>query len=270
MGELGRQLPQYKRPPLVEMICGIQFDSLVKFSSVHFGEFLEVVKAEYPEFEDQTPLADVFEGTPPLPRSFSPQILEKLPLPRVFYKDQTGNFLLQVQPSRFLSNWRKQKDSDEYPRFGAALERFARGWNVFLEFLDRSGIGTPSVNQYELSYINHIISGQNSSFPVALAEFLPMFSWMAEGQKFSSVLEGVGSRVKFALPDSKGALHISINHGKRATDGAGIAVIDLTVRGPANPDWSDMSDWFAVAHQNAVLMFAEIMSSKAQDSWGRE
>ena len=97
-----------------------------------------------------------------------------------------------------------------------------------------------------------------------------MFSWVAEKQKISSVLEGVISRVKFALPESKGALHLSISHGKRKTDGVGIAVIDLTVRGPAKADWSDMSDWFALAHENAVMTFMAITSSKAQDSWGRE
>jgi uncharacterized protein (TIGR04255 family) len=270
MGESDLQLPHYKRPPLVETVCGIQFEPLAKFSSVHFGEFWEVVKAEYPEVEDQTPLPEVLEGTPAQAPHLSAQIMEKLPLPRVFYKDRTGNFLLQVQPSRFLSNWRKQKDSDEYPRFGAAQEKFARGWKVFLEFLDRSGIGKPSANQYELSYINHITAGEAGSFPLALAEFLPMFSWVTESRKFSSALEVVGSRLKYALPESKGALYVTINHGTRKTDGASIAVIDLTVRGPAKEDWSDFSDWFALAHESAVLMFMEITSPSAQAIWGRE
>jgi uncharacterized protein (TIGR04255 family) len=229
-----------------------------------------VVKAEYPEVEDQPPLPEVFEGaTPPVP-GLSAQVVDRLPLPRLFYKDRTGNFLLQVQPSRFLSNWRKQKDSDEYPRFGASQEKFVRGWKTFLEFLDSSGIGRPSVNQYELSYINHISAEKGGSFPLALAEFLPMFSWVAESRKFSSALEVAGSRIKYSLPDSKGALHVTINHGTRKSDGASIAVIDLTVRGPAKEDWSDFRDRFALAHESAVLMFVDITSPSAQALWERE
>ncbi|MDO8433385.1 MAG: TIGR04255 family protein [Candidatus Binatus sp.] len=269
MSEPDRHLAHYTRPPLVETVCGIQFGSLAKFSAVHFGEFWDVVKGEYPEIEDQPPLMEVFEGTPPSMLKPAAQMLEKLPLPRVFYKDRTGNFLLQVQPSRFLSNWRKQKESDEYPRFGAAQERFLKGWRNFLEFLSASGIGTPSANQYELSYINHV-TGSAGTFPLALAEFLPMFSWITQEEKLPSVLETVVSRVKYALPESKGALYVSISHGTRTTDGAGVAVIDLTARGPAKADWSDLKDWFAVAHECAVLTFTEMTSLNAHTIWGRD
>jgi uncharacterized protein (TIGR04255 family) len=263
-------LPSYKKPPLNEVVCGVQFVPFPGFRSTHFGRFADRLQARYPKTEDREPLADVYEGEQ------GPQVKDELitlqmpPLRRVFYVDPTGNYLLQLQPSRFLSNWRKQKDSDAYPRFTAAFDRFKEGWRDLLEFAKAEGIGQPQVNQYELSYINHIPES-SVPFPEGMQHYLRFFSWA--NIRSSQVLRAPRSgtfRFQFALSGHQGTLHVTVNHGKRMTDQKGILLVDLTARGPARFDWSDIDEWFATAHATIVNGFTDMTTPEAHEIWGRE
>ena len=133
-----RDLPSYLKPPVIEVIfCGVQFEPIKEFSSVHFGKFLARTAPEYPSTQDREPLSDVLEGQrgPEVSDQLLALSLSLPPLRRVFYLDRTGNYLLQVQASRFLANWRKQREEDEYPHFEATYARFLNGWQQFRDFL---------------------------------------------------------------------------------------------------------------------------------------
>jgi uncharacterized protein (TIGR04255 family) len=259
-------LPEYEKPPVIEVVCGVQFDHLRGFSSVHFGEFWRRVKKDYPRTEDKPPLGEAFDDRP-VPESKVEMV--EFPIPRVFYIDSSGNYLLQVQPSRFLANWRKEKEQDQYPRFNEAQRRFLEGWNIFVGFLKDVDVGTPSVNQYELTYINHILE-EEKSYPLGIQHYLPVFSWTsAQSIKFLPPPRSVGLRFKFRLPDSKGTLNVTVDHGQRLVDRKGILVVDLTARGPARKDWSDMDEWFSVAHEWIVRGFTDLTSQVAHREWRR-
>jgi uncharacterized protein (TIGR04255 family) len=151
-------LPKYARPPLVEVVSGVQFDTLASFKAVHFGAFRQLVKAEYPDIEDHSELAEVRRTTAGQAPQLVAQFASGPMFPRVFYLSRDRDFLLQLQRTRFLGNWRKQKETDEYPRFSIAHERFRAGWRTFVEFLQKEGIGKPVTNTYELQYVNHILA----------------------------------------------------------------------------------------------------------------
>jgi uncharacterized protein (TIGR04255 family) len=187
----------------------------------------------------------------------------------VFYIDTSGNFLLQVQPSRFLANWRRLRDEEEYPRFGATYRRFLEGWSTFLRFVRESGVGIPEANQYELTYINHI-SPREGGFPAEVESYMPIFSW-SRGQSlgFLPRPSSVSMRLRFPLPDNKGALHLKVDHGRRKRDDKEALVVDFTARGPAAPDWSDLEAWFATAHEHVVNGFTDLTSPAAHMHWGR-
>jgi len=262
-----RTLPEYKEPPVFEVVCGVQFDPLVSFSSVHFGEFWQRVKKDYPRTEDRPPLAEVFEG------GKSPvvgaEIIDIPPLRRVFFIDPTENFLLQVQPSRFLANWRKAKGADEYPRYSAAQDRFIKGWKVFVDFASEAGLGIPQANQYELTYINHIVEA-GGTYPEAIEHLVPTFSWKsAQSTKFLPVPQSALIGLQFSLPDSKGVLYVSLKHGTRLNDQKGVLIVELTARGAAKSDWSDLAGWFDVAHEWIVQGFTDLTSPSAHQIWGR-
>jgi len=261
-------LPEYKYPPVIEVVCGVQFDPLPGFQSVHLGQFWQRVRDHYPKAEDRAPLSDVREmdeGT-----TAGAELLAELPpLRRVFCVDATGNFLLQVQPSRFLSNWRKERPSDDYPRYTVALGRFREGWHTFVAFVREGSLGALSTNQYELTYINHIPE-EGEPYPVGIERYLPVFAWKsAQSLPFLPAPRAASMRLQFALPEGKGRLHVTVNHGRPRDDGKGLLVLDLTARGPARPDWSDMEDWFAMAHEWIVRGFTDLTSPAAHRAWNR-
>ncbi|MBI3855403.1 MAG: TIGR04255 family protein [Planctomycetes bacterium] len=234
-------------------------------SRLHYGEFRELVKGEYPNTEDRMPIADLFENrkVPTIPET-----LEVPPLRRVFYIDASGNFLLQLQPSRFLANWRRMRAEDEYPRFGAAYKRFLTGWDLFLRFARDRGLGTPMANQYELTYINHIVA-MEAGFPAGIESFMPLFSWSAaRSLRFLPPPLGLAMRLRFPLPENSGVLHLKVDHGRRQHDDKEILVLEFTARGPAAPDWSDMKRWFGIAHEQIVNGFTDLTSPAAHRQWG--
>jgi uncharacterized protein (TIGR04255 family) len=265
-----RDLPSYRKPPINEVVCGVQFEEIPGFSSIHYGRLLQRIAADYPSTEDQPPLAEVFEVESGREVQMQQGILTIPPLRRVWYIDPSGNYLLQVQPSRFHANWRHRRDEDEYPRFEAAYDRFLGGWKAFLEFLDAEKLPAPRANQYELTYINHIPEA-TVPFPAGMEEHLGLFNWRnAQALKFLPAPRTAQIRVSFPLPDTKGMLTVAITHGVRKSDKKGLTVMELTARGSARGDTADMSAWFALAHEWIVKGFTDLTTTEAHKRWDRE
>ena len=260
-------LPSYRHPPVVEVICGVQFEDLTAFSTVHYGRFSSRIAREYPRTEDRLPLPEVFEGA----REEQLVTLSLPPLRRVFYISDDENYLLQVQSSRFHANWRRRRDEDEYPRFPATYDRFLRGWNEFTDFLRGEKIDAPKVNQYELTYINHIHEA-GTPFPEGIQDQLGCFTWRAaQTSKFLPAPRAVNLRLQFALPDNKGSLHITVSHGTtRTKDPKGVMVMEITARGPAKSDASDMETWLELAHEWIVRGFTDLTTVEAHQRWERQ
>ncbi len=151
-------LPDYDLPPVIEVVCGLQFEALEGFQATAFGLLWQRFRAEYPTCEQQPPLAQVIERYgEPVAEESRVGVSNVLPLPRMFFIHQTPCWLLQVQGDRFLHNWRKANETDVYPHFPEVFKRFWSAWERFLEFCRDEKIGPPQVNQLEVTYINHIL-----------------------------------------------------------------------------------------------------------------
>src|SRR5438552_8033684 len=93
------------------------------------------------------------------------------PLRRVFLIHSDRTYLMQLQPDRFIHNWRKTIDSDEYPNFETAKQKFMRGWELFRGFVSDRQLGSIEIKGYEVTYVNHIFSEQGS-LPLAAETYL--------------------------------------------------------------------------------------------------
>lgn len=261
-------LPEYSAPPVVEVVCGVQFEPLASFQSVHFGEFWRQIRDDYPRTEDKPPLINVSDDAGQIKPEFLTS--DTPPLRRVFYIASDGSFLLQVQPSRFLCNWRRQERADSYPRFHATFDRFAKGWRSFRSFLHDSELGIPATSLYELTYINHF-SEPAEGFPIGIQRYMPVFEWKrAQSVNFLPAPNGAVLALQFVLPEKRGSLRVSVNHGHRREDGRGVLIVELTARGQASPDWSDLNAWFSTAHEWIVRGFTDLTSPEAHQEWGRQ
>jgi uncharacterized protein (TIGR04255 family) len=260
-------LPEFGRPPLIEVVCGLQFEAIA-LKTVHLGDFWQAMREIYPSFEDHPPLADIVTEGDALHLEHE-QYLEMPPLRRVFFVDKTKNFLLQLSASRFIANWRRMNETDEYPRFDAAYAKFTDGWRRFQEYVLRNDIGQLRPSHYELTYINHIPEASGHLHAQA-DELFTFFRWPTlQPDLFDSPLRGTNLRFNVRFKDARGNLTVVLTHGERS-DGRRIFILELTARGAAAADGSDREQWFSFAHEAIVQTFVSITTAKAHERWGRK
>jgi uncharacterized protein (TIGR04255 family) len=260
VGQTAMPLPKYRNPPVVEVVIGLSLAPITKLSSVHYGAFWEIVKSEYPYSEDNAPLVEEVPAV-----QF--EVLQMPPLRRVFLIHTDRTYLMQLQQDRFVHNWRKTKDSDEYPNFQAAKEKFLHGWELFQKFVAEKQLGTLEVKGYEVTYINHFIE-KPGSFPLAAETYLPVFNWKgARSDGFLPDPSVLGLDLRFPMPDNRGFLRVSVKHGKRPTDDADVMLMQMTAQGSAKQEESDMESWLELAHEWIVRGFTDLTSKQAHEKW---
>jgi len=261
-------LPHFESPPINEVVCGVQFKHLERWKTAHFGAFwCQKVREAYPKVEDQQPLivqpdpvtGQLLDGTPPKLTEGS-----LLPLRRVWLVDSTGRYLIQIDPPRFLHNWRRLEDTDPYPRFADAYSRFTSSLELYTSFVKELSLGDPSPNLYELTYVNHILE-EKAAFPERMDRFLNFYRW-EPGGTFLAQPQAFECLLAIPLPDKAGKLSISVKHGTRTSDNKAVLVLDLTARGTAT---MKMDEWFQIAHETIVRGFVEITTEEAHRAWVR-
>ena len=265
------RLPSYERPPVIEVVCGVQYEPIGGFQATAFGLLWQRLRKEYPVVEQKPPLAEVIERFGNEATDGGGIEVSKMPpLPRLFFVHSIPNWLLQVQADRFLHNWRKTKDSDVYPRFPQVFGKFWSAWNDFLEFCSDEKLGDPQINQLEVTYINHIVQGNGWSGLGAIGEVFPDFHWRDE-RSFLHSPESLAWKATFALPKECGRLHVSLRHALRRDDGKPVLLCDLTARGiPKARDSDAIRAWFHLGREWIVRGFADLTSEHVQkEIWRR-
>lgn len=265
-------LPEYATPPVIEVVCGISFAPLHQFQAVHYGLLWERMKDSFPNIEEHPPFAMPVEQLEPLTiRVSEVQLMDRPPLPRVWFLDQPGNAIIQVQRDAFLHNWRKLKPDDRYPRFRTVIESFQQHLKTFGAFVADTGFGRITPIQCELTYINHIFEGPLWSKGKPLNHLLPDFQWREKRDRFLPTYEGVNWRTAYRLPEGQGRLHATTQIGFLRAAGQPLVSLELKARGiNDSKSVEDIWPWFEMAHEWIVRGFTDMTSEKAQNElWGR-
>ena len=153
-------LPDFEKPPIVEVVSGIQFKSIKDLTGPNLSLLGEKFKTEYPAVKEVLPLAPVLESYDDASEREMASFDHMFGLTRYWFETTDSNGLIQVQKDRFLHNWRKEKDSDKYPHYNYVIGKFRSSLEVFEAFLDEKKIGKVQLTQLELTYVNHILKGE--------------------------------------------------------------------------------------------------------------
>ncbi len=55
------KLPEFEKPPVNEVVIGVQFDQIENFGAVHPGMYWQTIQKKYPKVSDQIPLGSASE-----------------------------------------------------------------------------------------------------------------------------------------------------------------------------------------------------------------
>jgi len=265
-----KPLPEFDRPPLDEVVLGVQFEPLEKFRSGHLGLYWSRVKSRYPTTDDQPPLLHIKEKPEVEPQQ-PPTVMLQLPsIPRCWFVDESKTLLIQLQQDRFIRNWRQVEGDEAYPRFPRLAQDFRREWEVFLAFLSDENLGEAKVNQCELTYVNNVERGSGWNELSDLPKVFSLLRAPKEGG-FLPPPELMSWELRYKLPDGRGRLRAQMTPVFRARDMKMALQLNLTVRGaPAGASPEQVFAWFDLAHEWAVRGFCELTEPSMRQLWGEK
>lgn len=276
-------LPDFKRPPLVEVVLGVQFSELTGYRTHHAGLLWERhFRRDFPRCVERPPIEAVFEtfGRASLgPPSLKVQIVEAPGpiVPRLWFIKDDHTELIQMQADRFLHNWRSEQKAP-YPRYEPIRERFFHELKKVESFLDGEKIGALEPNQCEVTYVNHVALADGADPWTQLHRIFGV--WQSfdalplDGGARLPAPEGADLSLRFIIHDPKsgeplGRLHIQAQPAI-ATETRRIMRLNLTARGaPSTPTHQGVADFLDLGRAAVVRGFAAVTTPEMHDFWER-
>lgn len=260
------QKVRFERPPVVEVVCGVQFGTLASLRAAHVGVFWEKIRTEFPAVDEAPPLSPVIETQGLQSLEIAVGLIP--PLPRTWFLTEDGHRLIQLQRDRFVYNWRRSSPDDgDYPSYDNVIVDFERVWHTFENFVTEENLGELVARQLELAYVNIIPFSQiPDSDPVFLDH-----ARNSSPERFLPAPESFEWRTSYPLPNDSGRLHVLISSAREVASGAPVRRLEMTARGvnDAAPT-GDMRSWFDLAHEWIVRGFTDVTTTRMQtEVWRR-
>lgn len=264
----------FRHPPVVETVLGIQFERIQGLTNAHFGAFWQQRKASWPQVDDAPPLEEQFE-------TFGKQLgwnralqlkLTQSPSVRAQIRNVAGDRMIQLQNCRLHYNW-IGRPGQEYPRYRTVRPEFDQVLREFREFVSEQALGELIVNQWEVTYVNHMLRGKLWDRPEEWATLFASLPVLASTPE-STRLEGFGGHWHFEIEPQRGRLHVELQHAFVGGDDKQEAlVMKLTARGPVQNDQDAtvaVDEGLNLGHDIIVTSFRDLTSQEAHDYWNRE
>ena len=262
----------FQVPPLEESVLSVQFEQLPSFTLLHAGRYWSEILGvdDWPEVREEGYLDDRFErfdeeGTwGPLPQ---PRIVPSSAPNRAQFRTGIGDRMIQVQQSRFILNWLRR--NGEYPRYSVLREEFDREYARFVDFILSLGIEEPVPNQWEVTYVNHLVRGEDWETLEDWNKLFPTLHVPPSANE-TVVPDVISIDSTYLIEKEKGRLRVSFRRAKHRESGQEVIKLDLTARGPLGGDaGTEMMAGLDLGHRAVVETFAAVSSEYAHERWGR-
>lgn len=262
----------FLNPPLVETALSVQFDELADFRTSHFGLFQQYSEGRFAVGEDLPRLPPVFEVFPRSAGLGFPmvQVGPAAGPSRVMFRDASDeSFLVQVQPDRFVLNWRRSADAKPYGRFAAVRDRFLKELAHFGAFCDHEQLGSIAPNLVEVVYVNHIETALGESAPALFSKVLGVTAAKTDAGESDFEIAQLNRVYPIGLPS--GRLYVEAGLAQRAGQQTFVALSLAARLHTASRDASGINESLELAHQSVVHAFCSLTDHAVQvDRWGRK
>ncbi len=278
MNKTNVPLPSYENPPVTEVALSVQFGPLQKMRAAHLGRLWSSFPADgFVRTEDHAPLEPVIESFDPglYPQNFGIKLrsFDTPPVPRVWFLNRTGTELIQVQPDRFVQNWRKVDADAEYVRYPRVREQFSRSFDIFEGFVRTEELGEIIADQCEVTYTNHLPVGSGWDQQGHLDKVVTV--WKSEtSDDFLPTPEAASLAVRYIIPGADGApagrLYVDLQPAFRKPDFDPVLILTLTARGaPLGEGRAGIMKFFDLGREWIVRGFTSITTDEMHDIWRR-
>lgn len=257
----------YRKPPLIEVVCGVQFEAVSQFTVGHVGKLWD---AKYPAYRECVELFPLITALEPLPNISLPNNLSvgQTLMPRCGLIAADNSAIIQVQRDAFYYNWQKKDADDAYPRYEIVVDRFESEFKAFEEFLSGLG-GSIRPLQFELTYLNEIpIRNEYHGLQV-----LKDARWVEDDSRYLPDPEIISLDCSFLLRSGNGRLRNQFKNMLKS-DGSMVYQWSLSVRGidgaGSRLSPAAMRKWFDEARECIVHSFADLADVEFQNRvWER-
>lgn len=259
----------FARPPVVETVLSVQFEKLPAMRSVHFGLFWNEIRNRFSKVEDRPALPVTFEQKDqPLSNKVHLQFesVESLGVQRIWLLDKTGTEMVQIQNDRFVKNWRKQTTAP-YPRYEKVVKpSFEKDLRLFQRFLKKENLGLLKINQCEITYVNHIISGEGWDSWGDIAKVFSFYSPVKGSPPGAA--NDFSIKLRFPITGSKkewiGWLYVDVQPALNAADKKPMYAMTLTARGMCGKGY----EFFDIGRECINRSFVELTTKHMHKIWG--
>lgn len=264
-------LPDFERPPVVEVNLGIEFGALRPMRAAHVGLFWSKLRSDYPTLQEQPPLNSAIErfDEPAQPLSVSFEVLDAPPPLRTWLLTADGSRLLQIQNDRFVHNWRRMTAGSPYPRYETVRDEFSTRLEAFRSFVVGERLGTLDVVQAEVNYVNQLVAGDVWDRPGNLDRAVTM--WKASDATALRNPEEVRVVERHRVESKDGTaarLYISLTP-QASIAGKAAVLLTLTVRGRPAEGTGGLLEFFDFGRELIVRTFADVTTPAMHATWGR-
>lgn len=265
----------FEHPPVNEVAFSVQFASEVTDEVGILASFLPKLRerfpGQYPGLEKQPPVPPASEtfGSGPFQQQIQLQLLQTPPALRYWLLSADKRFLVQIQPDRFMFNWRAQEPDDEYPHYDTLRPRFEELLGLFLEHVAERD---PVIAWCELQYVNPIVVDNDGESHGQLAHILRFLVRDPERTVLPPV-EDTQLQMRFRIKNDDGEpigrLYLSAIPALRATDNRPAYLVTLLARGrPADGKSLESAfEFFDRAHTLIVNAFKEVTTPEMRERW---
>lgn len=263
-------LPDFKFPPLSEVVLGVQFTALQDYQQIRSGEVWHLFKDKYPEVQEHPPLPPSFETFgQPFNHSFVPQFgfINGVVNNRFWFLREGGTELIQFQNNRLIHNWRKGSDPAKgYPRFEAMESSLRKELQTLEQYANTLKPQIIQINQCEVSYINHIKfdrkNGEN------ISDWLDFINFKSSSPSDLNIAFRDVLKNKQGEPVGRFYVESSLGYLPNEFE---VIVLSLSVKGPplGGTDIDSALNFLSFGRDEIVKRFAELTTDYAHKKWGR-
>jgi uncharacterized protein (TIGR04255 family) len=266
-------LPEYRRPPIVEVAASIQFANIRELDTARLGLLWSRFRKDYPRAEQHPPLPNDSESFDPNKGGRVGFSFEtSFPVPRLWFLSADGTRLVQVQSNRLVVNWRQLDSGESYPRYSVLREMLSESLSVFRTFLEEEKLGDLSPEQAELTYVNHIPAGERGSPRQPLSRYVQCWRGAPESSGLGPE-EETSFRTQYVVRRSGipvARLFVELDSAYTNTGHAPIYVLNMIARGaPDLPSVSGAFEFLDNAHRWIVTGFTHLTTDEAHKLWER-